>query len=107
MVWDIVIPRRQNDFPRGIAMRLAPVGFRADGEVSVSAVEAQHSLVLVNVELVMIRNAPVILQRLRAAGFFVERRHGDVADFEQLGSGEENEINGVVVNRVDYTALIK
>src|SRR5262249_748122 len=75
-------------------------------ECAVLARDALDALVLADVELVVVRHPAVILQRFGAHGFLVERGHGDVADFEQLGCGEEDEVGRVVVNRVDDAAFV-
>ena len=50
-------------------------------EGSVVAVDAQHALILADVQSVVSRDTPIIFQRFSAHRFLVERRHGDVADF--------------------------
>ena len=54
----------------------------------------------------MIGDAAIIFQRLRASRLFIQRRHGDVADFEQLRRGEEHHVGRVVVKRVDHAAFV-
>src|ERR1017187_5772633 len=64
-----------------------------------------HALVLPDLELKILRNAPVVFQRLGAIGLVVEAGHRDVADFEQLRRGEERHIGGVVIDRVHHAPL--
>ena len=64
-----------------------------------------YFLVLVDIQLVVLGNSPVVLQGLSAVGLLVQAGHGDVADLEQLRRGEERHVGGVVVERVGYAAL--
>ena len=75
--------------------------------MSIGSVEAQHLLVLVDIELVMIGNAPVVFERFGATGLFVERGHRNIADFEQLGRGEKDQVDRIVIDRVDDAAFIE
>src|SRR5277367_5664917 len=65
------------------------------------------ALVLADVKPVVVRNAAVILERFGAHRLFVKRRHGDVADLEQLGRGEEDHVGRVVVEGVYDAAFVK
>src|SRR5258708_7452457 len=102
VVRDVVIAAGEDDFAGGIAAI-----FSANGKVAVGAVETENALVLMDVELVVIGYAAVVLERFGAAGLLVERGHRNVADFEQLRRGEEDQIDGVVVNRVDHATLVE
>ncbi len=53
----------------------------------------------------MLGYAAIILQCLGASRFFIERRHGKVADFEQLGRSKEDHVGGVVINGIHHAAL--
>ena len=57
-------------------------------------------------EFVMLDGAAVILQRFGARGLPRRRRHGQVADFQELGRGEENHVDGIVVERIAEAALV-
>src|SRR5579872_6523052 len=77
-----------------------------DLESAVGTGDSIHALVLMNIQLVMVGDAAVIFQSFGAAGLFRETGHGDIADLEQLRRGEENEIDRIVVDRVDDAALL-
>lgn len=84
--------------------------FRRDGsntKISVRTVEAQDPLVLVNIELIVISDPPVIFESLGTSGLLIERSHRDIADLEQLWSCKEDEIDRVMIDGVDDTALIE
>ena len=101
-VRNIVIAAGENDLFRTVDLL-----FSADGEVAVGAGEAKHAFVLMDVEMVVISNAAIVFQGFGAAGLFVERRHGDIADFEKLGRSEKNQVDGVVVERVCDATLVE
>src|ERR1700751_1709884 len=60
-----------------------------------------------NVELIVVRHAAVIFQRLGSARLLVQRCHRNIADFKKLGSGEEDKVRRVVVNRIHHAAFIE
>src|ERR1041385_3954159 len=62
-------------------------------------------LVLADIELEMLGNAPVIFQRFGPVGLFVEAGHRNITDFQQFGRGEEDHVGGVVVNGIHHAAL--
>jgi len=74
-------------------------------ESIVGAGDSFHTLILANIEPVMVRHAPVVLEGLVAVGLFVETGHRNVADFEQFRCGEEHHVGGVVVKGVDHASL--
>ena len=77
-----------------------------DGEVAVFACDGFDQFVLVDVEFVVFGDAAVVFERFGARRLFVEPRHGDVADFQKLRSGEERHVSGVVIERVGEAALV-
>src|ERR1700744_1622077 len=62
--------------------------------------------VLPNSEPVMIGNAAIIFQRLSAHRLFIQRRHGNIAYFEQFRRREKYELGRVVVDRIYDAAFI-
>jgi hypothetical protein len=74
---------------------------------SVNTPDVLHRFILVNVQLVMASDATIVFQRFVARRLFVHCRHGDVADFEQLRRGEEDEVRRVVEERVNDAALFE
>ncbi len=73
----------------------------------VAARDLGDALVLPDVQLVVVRRAAVVLERLGAGRLLSEGRHGEFADLEQFGRGEEHHIGGVVVERIDDAALFE
>ncbi len=73
---------------------------------TIVAIYGIDAFVLVDVQLVVVRHTPVILQSLGSRGFFIEARHRNVTDLQQLGSGEECHVGGVVVERIDDAAFV-
>ena len=105
-VGDVVVTHRENHF-LGLVLLRAIVWVDGMGdERAVLAGDSLDALVLADVELVVIGDAAVIFERLGANGLIVQRGHGNIADFEQLGRGEEHHVVGVVVDGVDDAALV-
>ena len=102
LIGDIVIATGEDDFAGAVTSF-----FGADNEITVRAVEIENALILVDVELVVVGDAAIVFERFGAARLFIKRGHGNVADFEKLGRGEENQIDGVMVKRIDDAAFIK
>ena len=75
-------------------------------EVVVAAFDLQHRLVLAHVELVVLGDLAVILQRFLAGGLLVGAGEGNVADLQQLGRGEEGHVAGIVEQRIHQAALV-
>src|ERR1700751_4864763 len=106
-VWDVVITGRENDFFGTVTVLLASMSFCANNKVAVGAIEFQDALVLMDMETVVIGDAPIIFERFRPSRLLIERRHGNVANLQQFRRGEENKIGRVMINGIDYAALIK
>ena len=106
-VGHVIVAHRENDLLRIEALRAAA---RIDGvrdEGAVFAGDFFDRRVLTDVDLVMHRHAPIILEGFVTHGLFVERRHGNIADFKQFRRGEKHHIGGVIVERVDDAALVE
>ena len=75
-------------------------------EITIEAADPLHAVVLANVELVMSRNLAIVFERLIPRRFGVGAGEGNAADFQQLGSGEERHVCGIVKDRVANAALV-
>ncbi len=58
-----------------------------------------------DIQAIIFSHASIIFQRFGAARLFIQRRHRQAADFEQLRRGEEHHVSGIVVQRIDHAAL--
>ena len=121
-VGQIVIAGGNDEFAGGVDIRLGRrfienitaarecperiVGPRMHAEVAVRAFDAGDQFAQVQVELVVLDALAVILQRFRASGLFGGADEGQIADFQQLGRGEENHVHGIVVQRIAQHAFI-
>src|SRR5262245_26592338 len=63
--------------------------------------------ILIDAQSVGIDDAAIIFQSLDAYRFFALADERKVADFEQLGRGEENQLRRVVVERIDDAAFFE
>jgi hypothetical protein len=87
-------------------MTVVPI-YRVKAKIAVIAFDAQHRLVLADIEFVVVGDAAVILEGLGASGFLIEAGHRNLADFEQFRRGEEDHVGRIVVNRIDDAAFIE
>src|ERR1035437_6744737 len=76
------------------------------GESAVTALDPLHAMILADVQFIVVRPTPVILERLVAVGLGVGAGKGDAADFQQFGRGEEGHVRGVVKERVADASLV-
>src|SRR5215831_6685036 len=104
-VGDIVIPGGEDDLARHVGAMAAVTVGAVHAECPIVARHVIYFLVLVDIQLVVIRHAAVVLERLSAVGLLVQAGHRDVADFKQLRSREERHVGGVIVERVRDAAL--
>jgi len=57
--------------------------------------------------MVVLRNFAVVLQSFFPSGFLPGRGERDVANFKQLGSGEEQHVRRIVIQRIHQTAFVE
>src|SRR5689334_11082034 len=57
-------------------------------------------------QVVEVRHAPIVLERLGARGFDVDAGERNVADLEPLPRGEEGHVGRIAVKRIDEAALL-
>ncbi len=79
---------------------------RMNGKVSVAASDALDRFVLPHVQLVVLGDLAVVLQRLVPVGLLVRAGEGNAADLQQLRRGEEGHVRGIVEQRVAQAALV-
>src|ERR1022692_2300077 len=72
---------------------------------AILAGDVRDALVILDIQLEVVRRAAIVLQRLMPVGLLVEAGHGDVADFEQFGRGEEDHVGRVVVEGIHHAAF--
>src|SRR3954454_20881849 len=107
LVRNVVVAARENNLPGPITVPPGIVRLSANLKIAVRALETQHTLVLMNVQFVVIGNTPVVLQAFSTSRLLVQRCHRDVADLEELRRREEHQIDRVVVDRIDDTAFVE
>src|SRR3974390_1142244 len=79
---------------------------RAYGEIAVMPFDTLDRLVLAHVEFIVLGGLPVIFQGLLPGGFLIGAGKRNVADLEQLGSGEKRHVAGIVVERIAQASLV-
>ena len=102
----VVVTRSKNNLTARVLMMAAVTVGRKYFESSVGARNLVYFLVLMDIQFVMIGNAAIVFQSFGAIRLLIEACHGNVTDFEKLGSGKEDQVGGVVIKRVDDAALL-
>ena len=103
----IVVSRGQDDRLCPVLATPPPPVHRTDEKAAAGAFDVVDALVLPNIKLVVFSHPPVVLERLRSIGFVADRRHGQIADFEQFRRRKEGHVRGVVVERVHHATLVE
>ena len=75
-------------------------------KIAIDSADPLHAVVLANVELVMSRDLAIVFERLIPRRFGVRAGEGNATDFQQLGSGKERHVRGIVEDRVANAALV-
>src|SRR3954453_16360149 len=73
LVRDVVVAACQDDLLCPVSMSLRVDRFGADLKVAIGALEPEDTFILMNVELVVVRHAPVVLQSLRTTRLLIQR----------------------------------
>src|SRR6266480_4370570 len=105
-VGQIVISGRDNNLAGAIVEDAVRAVRGSNVEVSILPSDRLDPLILVNVQLVMLGDAAVVLQRLLPRGLEMSCVEWDLADFQKFRRGEEHHVRRIVVNRVDHAALV-
>ncbi len=106
VVRQVVVAGGDDELAGAMRERAAEAVGGVDGEVAVGAGDAFDGLVLAYVEVVVLGDFAVVLERFVAAGLLVGAGEGHVADLEQLRRGEEGHVGRVVEERVAEAALV-
>ena len=77
-------------------MRTASPIRRGNTEISVFAHDGLDPLILANVNMIVLGNLAIVLERFLSCGLLLSRGEWDVADFEQLRRREENHVRRIV-----------
>src|SRR5204863_4123018 len=104
--WQIVKSCRNHQLACAVQLRVTVAINTRDREVAAASADRVHRLVLANVEPVMLRNFSVVLQGFGARGLLVGGGERNVADLQQLRSGEEDHVGGIVEERIDQASFI-
>src|SRR6202041_339966 len=106
VIGQIVVAGGNGEFARLKRAGAAEPVFGVHREGEVCAAHPLDQVVLVNVELVIRSNQPVILQRLITTGLGVGTGKRNVADLQQLGGGKERHVRRVMEQRVADAAFV-
>src|SRR6266849_5365979 len=88
-IGQIVISGCDDDFAGAVIMDPTGAVGGGDSKVPVFPSHRLYPLVLEDVQAVMLGNASIVFERFLARGLLVGSVEGDVANFQQLGRGEE------------------
>src|SRR2546429_9498118 len=94
-VGQIVISSSDNYFARAIVEDTVGAVCRSNVKVSIFSRDRLDPLILVNVQLVMLGDPAVVLQRLLARGLEMGCVKRDLTDFQKFRRGEEHHVRRI------------
>src|SRR5882757_4633720 len=107
LIGQIVIARRDNDFPGTVIMNVSlPIGGN-HMKIAVLTVDGLHPLVLANLQVVVLCSAPVIFERFQTSRFHESASEWDVANLKQLGRSKKGHVSRIVEDRIDQASLFQ
>src|SRR5947207_3287696 len=77
-----------------------------DVELAVPPHHRLHPLILPDIEVIVLRNFAVILERLFACGLLAGSAEWNIADLQQLRRSKERHVRWIVIDGVDHAALV-
>src|SRR5207247_1660926 len=105
LVSHIVITSRDNQLTRLVIVD-APEAVRGrEVELAVPPHHRLHPLILPDIEVIVLRNFAVILERLFACGLLAGSAEWNIADLQQLRRSKERHVRWVVIDGVDPAGL--
>ena len=75
-------------------------------KIPIDPADPLHAMVLANIQLVIGSDLAIVFERLIPRRFGVGAGEGNAADFQQLGSGKERHVRGIVKDGVANAALV-
>ena len=106
-VRNVVVAGCEDQLLRGVATGVSNPGASQQLKASVLALDFFDQLILMDVELIPLRDQAVIFQRLQAGRLLALADHGKVADLQQLGRGEKDHVHGIVKNGIHHAPFFE
>ncbi len=106
VIRQIIIAGRHDQLARPMHQLAPKLVRRMHREVSIRSRHAVHILILSNVELIVLRHLPVILQRLRPRRLLIRRRERHIANLQQLRRRKKCHVRRIMKQRIRQTTLI-
>src|SRR5207244_12857872 len=105
-VSQIVVTSRDNQLTRLVIVNAPETVRGREVEFAVPPHHRLHPLILPDIEVIVLRNFAVILERLFACGLLARSAEWDVADLQQLRRSKERHVRWIVIDGVDHAALV-
>src|SRR5207249_9998549 len=106
LISKIVVPSRNDQFARAVIVDAAQTICGGDVELAVPPHHRLHPLILPDIEVIVLRNFAVILERLFACGLLAGSAEWNIADLQQLRRSKERHVRWIVIDGVDHAALV-
>src|SRR5438034_11125358 len=106
LVSHIVITSRDNRLTRLVIVDAPEAGRGRAVELAVPPHHRLHPLILPDIEVIVLRNFAVILERLFACGLLAGSAEWNIADLQQLRRSKERHVRWIVIDGVDHAALV-
>src|ERR1700757_1447720 len=106
LVSHIVITSRDNQLTRLVIVNAPETVRGREVEFAVPSHHRLYPLILSHVEVIVLGNFAVILERLFARGLLARSAEWNIADLQQFRGSKERHVRRIVVNRIDDAALV-
>src|SRR5262249_35451851 len=107
IVCEIVVSGGDDDFLRAVVMNLSGTVGGCNSKIPILASDRLDPLILADMQLVVLSDTAIVLERLLPGGFLAGTREWNVADLQQLRCREERHVGGVVENRIHEATLVQ
>src|SRR5260370_37974936 len=95
-----------NDLTAFVAIAFTLFDARKNGEMPIVSLDTLNAFIEPQFEAIVFRSLPVVFERFIPGWFFPSTCKGEVTDFEELGSGEEQHVGRIVVERITEAAIV-
>ena len=105
-VGQIVVAGRDNQFAGAVVINAAQAVGSCDMKIVIAPGHGLDPLILADIEMIVLGDFAVVLERFLARGLLPRGAEGNVADFQQLRRGKERHVGGIVIDGIDHASLV-
>src|SRR5947209_2662286 len=106
LVSHIVITSRDNKLARLVIVNTAETVRGREVEFAVPSHHRLYPLILSNVEVIVLGDLAIVLERFFPCGLLARSAEWDVADLQQFRRSKERHVGWIVVDGIDHAALV-